>query len=142
MLSVFDVAKYILQMDTNGMTTMKLQKLCYYCQAYSLGWTNEKLFYEDIYAWKNGPVCRTLFNAHKGIFLIYLSDLKSSPGSASNVKWNAKIIVDQVFNALKGFTADQLRSLSHSEDPWIQAREQGENVVISEDSMKKFYSER
>ena len=74
MLSVFDVAKYILQMDTNGMTTMKLQKLCYYCQAYSLGWTNEKLFYEDIYAWKNGPVCRTLFNAHKGIFLIYLSD--------------------------------------------------------------------
>ena len=38
MASVFDVAKYILQ-KSGSMSTWKLQKLCYYSQAWSLAWT-------------------------------------------------------------------------------------------------------
>ena len=33
--NVFDVAKYILEKE-GKLSTMKLQKLCYYCQAWSL----------------------------------------------------------------------------------------------------------
>mgnify|MGYP001247259517 CR=1 FL=1 len=40
MVSVFDVASYILQKQ-GPMTTMKLQKLVYYCQAWSLVWNEE-----------------------------------------------------------------------------------------------------
>jgi uncharacterized phage-associated protein len=32
MISIFDVCKYILQ-KMDEVSTMKLQKLCYYCQA-------------------------------------------------------------------------------------------------------------
>ena len=45
MNSVFDIAQYILS-ATGEMTTMKLQKLVYYCQAWSLVWDEEPIFNE------------------------------------------------------------------------------------------------
>src|SRR5680860_1872649 len=56
MASVLDVAEYILK-ETGSMTTMKLQKLVYYSQAWSLVWDEKPLFGEPIEAWANdGPV--------------------------------------------------------------------------------------
>ena len=46
MASVFDVAKYILK-QAGEMSTWKLQKLCYYSQAWSLAWTEHELFSEE-----------------------------------------------------------------------------------------------
>lgn len=37
MINIFDVAKYILELE-GPMTPMKLQRLCYYSQAWSLAW--------------------------------------------------------------------------------------------------------
>ena len=71
--NVFHVAKYILQ-KKGTMTTMKLQKLCYYAQAWSLAWDGVPLFEEDFQAWANGPVCPKLFVRHKGKFEISVSD--------------------------------------------------------------------
>ena len=52
MANVFDIAKYIIEKKgTNGrMSTMKLQKLCYYAEAWSLVW-EAPLFEEDFEAW-------------------------------------------------------------------------------------------
>ena len=68
-VSVFDVAAYILQ-KLGTMTAMKLQKLVYYCQAWTLVWDEKPLFKEAIEAWANGPVVRELFVFHKGMFQI------------------------------------------------------------------------
>ena len=46
MANVFDVAKYILQ-RTGKISTWKLQKLCYYSQAWTLAWTGKPLFEEE-----------------------------------------------------------------------------------------------
>ena len=46
MANVFDVAKYILEKQ-GDMSTMKLQKLCYYAQAWSLVWDDRELFPEE-----------------------------------------------------------------------------------------------
>ena len=51
--SVFDTAKYILE-KCGTMSTMKLQKLCYYSQAWSLVWDDAPLFDEDFEAWAMG----------------------------------------------------------------------------------------
>lgn len=45
MADVFDTAKYILE-QSSSMSTMKLQKLCYYSQAWSLVWGDSPLFEE------------------------------------------------------------------------------------------------
>ena len=51
MTSIFDVAAYVL--DKLGvMTTMKLEKLCYYSQAWSLVWDERRLFPERFEAWR------------------------------------------------------------------------------------------
>ena len=64
MVSVYDVAQYILG-KIGPLTTMKLQKLLYYSQAWSLVWDDKPLFAEEFEAWANGPVCRELYNMHK-----------------------------------------------------------------------------
>src|ERR1700750_2947691 len=69
MADVFDAAAYILKRH-GPMTAMKLQKLIYYSQAWSIVWDDDALFPEEIEAWKNGPVVRCLWEAHRGRFRV------------------------------------------------------------------------
>lgn len=66
--TVFDAAKYILE-KRGAMSTMKLQKLCYYSQVWSLVWDDAPLFDEDFEAWANGPVARLCSIIARGNFL-------------------------------------------------------------------------
>ena len=65
MASAFDVAAYILE-NQGEMTTLKLQKLVYYAQAWSLSLDKTPLFDEKIEAWPNGPVVKDLYDCHRG----------------------------------------------------------------------------
>ena len=81
MATVFDVAKYILH-KKKKLSTWKLQKLCYYAQAWSIAWTEHPLFAEDFEAWVNGPVCPELYHAHQGKFEIAEADLQKGDRDA------------------------------------------------------------
>lgn len=95
MTSIFDVAAYVL--DKLGvMTTMKLEKLCYYSQAWSLVWDERRLFPERFEAWANGPVCPDLYHAHKGMFKITRGDIHGDP---SNIDEDGTSTIDAVLNA-------------------------------------------
>ncbi|HSX11345.1 MAG TPA: type II toxin-antitoxin system antitoxin SocA domain-containing protein, partial [Chlamydiales bacterium] len=65
-VSVLDVAAYILEKQPKNepITAWKLQKLVYYCQAWSLVWDEKPLFKEKILAWANGPVVKELYLRH------------------------------------------------------------------------------
>ena len=67
MATALDVAAYILGKQ-GPLAAMKLQKLVYYCQAWSLVWDEKPLFQNKIEAWANGPVIRDLYEAHRGQF--------------------------------------------------------------------------
>lgn len=143
MTTVFDVAKYILNKDLLGMTTMKLQKLCFYCQAYSLAWMDRPLFDGEFRAWKNGPVNYDLFEAHRGMYSIGPHGLDDvAEGSADNVDAVGEIIIDAILDQMGTMTADQLRNMSHNEAPWRDARQRGSNEVISEEAIRTFYKEK
>jgi uncharacterized phage-associated protein len=64
-LRAIDVADYILK-HLGSMTAMKLEKLVYYSQVWSLVWTERELFRERIEAWANGPVIPSLYRLHRG----------------------------------------------------------------------------
>jgi uncharacterized phage-associated protein len=68
MANVLTVAYYILN-KCGPMPAMKLHKLLYYCQAWSLVWDGEPLFEEEIEAWVSGPVIPYLYELHKGKFI-------------------------------------------------------------------------
>lgn len=142
MASVFDVAKYILE-QKGPMTTMKLQKLCYYAQAWSLVWDEEALFDEEIQAWANGPVCPKLYNAHSGLYKV---DAKHFPYGDSTVFTEDQVdTLKAVLEYYGDRAASWLIQLSHNEDPWKLARgdtRTGDpcNTDITWSSMAEFYS--
>ncbi len=120
MATVFDVAKYILE-KTGEITSMKLQKLVYYSQAWSLVWDEEPIFSEKIEAWSNGPVVRLLYEAHRGAFKVNAAALTAGDISALTPKQIETI--DAVFSYYGDKPAQWLSDLTHMEDPWINARE-------------------
>ena len=69
MISAHDLAAYILS-KYGEMSAMKLQKLVYYSQAWSLVWDDQLLFNDPIEAWANGPVIRSLYDRHRGKFKV------------------------------------------------------------------------
>lgn len=118
MANVFDTAKYILE-KCGVMSTMKLQKLCYYAQAWSLVWDDKPLFNEDFQAWSNGPVCNELFQKTKGKFLATVDD---ETGGDDDLSDNQKDTIDRVIEYYAKHDAQWLSRLTHLEDPWKNAR--------------------
>lgn len=117
MCSVHDVAAYILK-NAGQMTTMKLQKLVYYSQAWSLVWDEKPLFGSQIQAWANGPVVPALYELHRGRFSI-----SSWPdGAAEKLPQYAMDTIDAVLEGYGEMTSQQLSDLTHSEEPWRNAR--------------------
>lgn len=141
MNTVFDVANYILQ--KNGpMTTMKLQKLCYYAQSWSMAWDEKPLFNEEFQAWSNGPVCPQLFNTHRGIFSLgknYYADRASGKFSKDELE-----TINKVLEFYGDKSPQWLSDLTHNENPWKFARRGtplGDpcDYEITKESMQQYY---
>lgn len=118
MPSVFDTASYILS-RCGPMTAMKLQKLCYYAQAWSLVWDERPLFGDRIEAWANGPVAPALYEAHRGKFQVVPGDIAGDPRALDQ---KAIETVDAVLRTYGDKTSQWLSDLTHAEGPWINAR--------------------
>ena len=69
MKNALDIAGYFLcRIDREAGDTispLKLQKLVYYAQAWSLVFINKPLFFQDIEAWVSGPIIRDVWNEYK-----------------------------------------------------------------------------
>ena len=147
MPTVIDVAAYILD-EYGPMTTMKLQKLAYCSQAYCLATNNgEPLFDDDFHAWMNGPVSPTLYQMHRGKFLIHKGEPSSATAGHSALDARTKAIVDAVCDELSGSSGKQLSERTHGESPWVDAREgysasERCNNIISKTSIRDYYSTR
>lgn len=140
MANVFDTAKYILE-QLGEMSTMKLQKLCYYAQAWSLVWDDVPLFNEEFEAWANGPVCPELFYKTQGIFSVAAKD---ETGGSGDLSENQKDTIDAVLEHYGNHNAQWLSQLTHMEDPWNDARKgipigAGCSNIITKESMAMYY---
>jgi uncharacterized phage-associated protein len=139
MATVHDVAAYILE-KKGRMTAMKLQKLVYYSQAWSLAWDDAPLFEEDIQAWANGPVVPALFEVHRGKY--YVDEWPE--GNPNNLSATEIETIDAVLDYYGQKSSRWLSDLTHNEIPWIEARkglspnDRGSRV-ITHDSMGWYY---
>ena len=139
MVSVFDVAEYILR-KKGQMTAWKLQKLVYYSQAWSLVWDDRPLFRARIEAWTNGPVAPTLYREHRGIFKVR----KIDKGKPNNLDQDARDTTDVVLEYYGDKSPQWLSDLTHMEEPWRRARigiPEGARSgnEITHDSMAEYY---
>lgn len=116
-VSANDVAAYILG-KAAPMTTMKLQKLLYYVQGWSLAWDEKPLYSEEIQAWANGPVVPAVLEHHKDKF-----EVKSWKwGDPKKLNKNQAENVDIVLGAYGKFTGHQMSDKIYTEPPYQKAR--------------------
>jgi uncharacterized phage-associated protein len=140
-LKAIDVADYILK-RAGSMTAMKLQKLVYYSQVWSLVWTERELFRERIEAWANGPVVPSLYRLHRGHFKVRPGFFGGDPTKLGDEQ---RDVINRVLSFYGEKDPQWLSNLSHLELPWKQARsgmkvgERGSNV-ISKESIIEYYS--
>ena len=142
MAHLIDTAKCILEQG-GEMTAMKLQKLMYYSQAWHLVWDERPLFNEDFEAWANGPVLPTLYQRHRGQFVVDVT--LCSEGDTSRLTAEERRTVSKVLQFYGVQTAQWLSNLSHQERPWLEARGSAPdgdlcNTKISKASMHEYYS--
>jgi uncharacterized phage-associated protein len=143
MAHVFDVARYILE-RRGPVTTLKLQKLVYYVQAWAVA-NGDPLFSDAIKAWAQGPVVPALFHAHKGRRSVTLDDMGARTSASLTEQQRAHI--DGVLAYYGNLPPAYLSKLTHFESPWRNARAEGEKsgqdsppILVS--ALRAFYSGR
>lgn len=144
MLTARDIANWFLSRES--MTHKKLQKLCYYAQAWycALYSEIEPLFDDTVEAWVHGPVIPTLYPIY--------ADYKWNPIPKAEVdeskfSQQALEILEAVYNTYGEFSGDELEALTHSERPWQDARGnlkswETSHTPISRVSMKEYYGKK
>lgn len=135
MASAFDVAAFI-RREVYSLSRMKLHKLVYYAQAWSLVWDDEPLFRERIEAWERGPVVRELWAHEKhGIPTV---------GNHEALTQRQQETVLAVLDFYGKFDGDRLSEYTHSEAPWRRARaglapSASSQAPITHDSLREYY---
>lgn len=140
MITAAELAKRIVP-GIGEMTTFHLQKLLYYCQAWSLGRTGIPVFADAIVAYPNGPVVASVFEMHRGLRWVRSSSFEQIP-SAEPLPADVDQSVVDTLAFYAGLSADQLVQLTHAESPWMDAYAQGEKTVITHDAMRTFYANK
>lgn len=141
MADVIDIAIVALN-ELGSASTMKLQKIVYYSQAYHLVMENKALFNNKIEAWRNGPVVRDLYEKHAHEFVISSGYFDESIGALSSDEIHT---IKHVVQRLKDKTGQELSEMTHSEKPWQDARAglrsvDPSNREITKEAIRDYYS--
>jgi uncharacterized phage-associated protein len=145
MKTALDVAHYFLKrLDREAgdtMSPLKLQKLLYYAQAWSLVLNNQPIFPEDIEAWVSGPVVRKVWNEYQAY---KYRDIPEPPEFNLEFDGEELEVLEEVWKTYGELSAKRLQELTHLETPWQNARQglepaEKSSNIISHTAMKSFY---
>ena len=150
MANVLDTATYFLQLasaetEQKHLTPLRLQKLLYYAQGWSLALRSRPLFQDaKIQAWIDGPVVPKVHAT--------FAEHRDGKGAISDKEFRHEYIltdderefIETIWNAYKKYSDITLRAMSHSEPPWREARgnlaptEESTNEITYE-ALEKFF---
>ena len=152
--NVNDIADYVI-LSLNGdedysLINLKLQKLIYYIQAWSLGINGKPMMNGKFEAWVHGPVCIELYNRFKETKSLYSSItnddvINKSPKDKFNPE-DAEFI-DYILENYARYSGSQIEAMTHSEEPWINARKgygpmERCHVEITQEAMRNYYAKK
>ncbi|MBI9094729.1 MAG: DUF4065 domain-containing protein [Sphaerochaeta sp.] len=151
MANIVTVAKYLLtlaEISNTKVNPLKLQKLLYYCEGWTLAITDKELFpKENFQAWLHGPVNVTVYHEFNSAYGMFdpIDAPKATPlGSSVTVEQRA--IVERVFEVYNQYSASQLEMMTHAEKPWIETRgtltsNMHSDKIIDKDTMRTEFSQ-
>lgn len=115
---LLELAEQDLDVDQEPMTNMRLQKLLYYVQGWSLARRGEPAFTDRLEAWEHGPVVPSLYGR--------LKDLRKNPVPTDrlnepDIDPDLRAFVASVWEDYRTHSAIKLRQKTHDEAPWKDA---------------------
>lgn len=144
-LTVDEVVDYFLaKCDKDAgdlISNLKLQKLLYFAQGFSMAINDHPLFEDDFEAWTHGPVVPNVYHKYKQ----YGGNALPLPDSFDISKYSTEDIdlMDQVYDQYGRYSAWMLRDLSHERGaPWDKYFCPQANVIIPKEAMKDFFKQR
>lgn len=142
MESIYDVAKYFLSKEP--MSHKKLQKMCYYAQAWHLANYKECLVPNRFEAWAHGPVSPDLYSRYRDWGW---ENIPLYRGEVDFENERTASFLDEVYKVYGDYDADELEKKTHRELPWRNARgglpagAYSRNPILLSD-MREYYGER
>ena len=147
--SAIDVAQRLVHIaasepEPDFLTHMRLQKLLYYAQGWSLALRDRPMFNGRIEAGAHGPVVREVYSR--------FADFGDGPILPERVPRPQGLspedreFIESVWEAYKDYSVVSLRAMAHGESPWRDAR--GDcapadrcTTEITHDAMKRFFEQ-
>ncbi|MGY3578924.1 Panacea domain-containing protein [Bradyrhizobium sp. USDA 4504] len=153
-MNIQDACDYIIVRFTEDggyLNVLKLHKLLYYCQAWSLAFGRGPLFPQHSFqAWVHGPVNRAVYDRFVQTKAMYsavgLTDVRAGFDPMGLAEAD-RAFINSVLEVYAPLSGDQLEEMTHREEPWIEARAGVSpsarcETVIRNETMQRYYAGR
>lgn len=121
---------------------LKLQKLLYYAQGFSLAIRGEALFEDEFEAWPHGPVVPSVYHHFKRFGRGAID-----PPDETEFDWDqiddeeVEDLLDEVWEEFGQYSGWALRDMTHAEPPWKKGHQRVDQR-ISRRSMATYFKAR
>ena len=120
-------------------TNLKLNKLLYFAQGYSLSLYNKPLFNENIEAWQYGPVVANVYHKFKSS---NKENIANTYGKFSYDIFGSDTIelLLAVINDYGKYSSSKLIEITHEKgSPWYMVYSENANNIIPNNSIKEYF---
>lgn len=121
--SALDIAKFFIwraDQDKERLTNLKLQKLLYYAQGLHLALGFGPLFADEIRGWSYGPVVPIVYHEYKHYKARGIAPDRDF--SADTIDPDTREYLEEIYLGFAQFSAFRLLQLSHSDQCWIDSK--------------------
>ncbi|WP_239724714.1 MULTISPECIES: type II toxin-antitoxin system antitoxin SocA domain-containing protein [unclassified Mammaliicoccus] len=144
MPSIHEVAKYMIE-NGSDVTPKKLQKLCYYAEAWHNALLEKSLIDDSRFeAWVHGPVSPELYRTYRDYGWMIIDKPERDIELTFNNKQTE--LLESVIETYDEFSGNELEAITHNESPWINQRigleenESSNNEIDKQDMMNYYRS--
>ncbi len=128
MLDAIDVARRLIQFGYDPtcpaesvlISPLRMQKLLYYCQGWSLALLGRPLFRQPLEAWVRGPVVVDVYERFKGTRDGLTPERAGEP--CGELSATDAALIEMVWREYACYTPSQLVNMTHAEPAWREAR--------------------
>ena len=159
---VLDISRYIINKCNEKnyiISNLKLQKLLYFVQGFSMVLNKKKCFDDNIQAWDYGPVCPNAYHRFKKYGANNIPPVKQYEDiefdGVDKIEWikkefkeesidpNTRRLIDAVINTYAKYSASTLVDITHRQLPWVKTYNDpsnGKNAVIDDKLINDYFS--
>ena len=146
MAKAIDVANFFVDLANSdpddSITNLRVNKLLYFAQAWSLVRRNVPLFDEEIQAWKYGPVVPSVYQTFKPCGRERISAVSGEYSDSVFSEDEFELLLD-VAREYSRYTSPALVSMTHKPgSPWSAAYSPLANIEITRNSIKEYYQKQ